>query len=69
VIHWKGGVHAELRLPRRRRGQNSGHTSKEIVDAVRILARTCADENIAGILNRNGLMTGRATATGHVLTQ
>jgi DNA invertase Pin-like site-specific DNA recombinase len=59
VIHWKGGVHTELRLPRRRRGQNSGHTSKETVDAVRILARTCTDENIAGILNRNGLMTGR----------
>jgi hypothetical protein len=27
VIHWKGGVHTELRLPRRRRGQNRTHTS------------------------------------------
>jgi DNA invertase Pin-like site-specific DNA recombinase len=35
VLHWKGGVHTELRLPRRRRGQNSNQTSKEIVDAVR----------------------------------
>jgi DNA invertase Pin-like site-specific DNA recombinase len=59
VIHWKGGVHTELRLPRRRRGHSSGHTSKEIVDAVRILARTCSDDMIAGILNRNRLVTGR----------
>ena len=29
VIHWKGGVHTELRLPRRRRGQNATHTSRE----------------------------------------
>jgi hypothetical protein len=27
VIHWKGGIHTELRLPRRRRGQNSTQTS------------------------------------------
>lgn len=59
VLHWKGGVHTELRLPRRRRGQNSKQTSKEIVDAVRMLARICSDEVIAGALNRNGLRTGR----------
>src|SRR5262249_31174169 len=29
IIHWKGGVHSELRLPRRRRGQSSAHTSKQ----------------------------------------
>ena len=58
VIHWKGGVHTELRSARRRRGQCSGHTSKEIVDAVRILAHTCTDDIIAGILNRNRLVTG-----------
>jgi hypothetical protein len=34
VIHWKGGVHTELRLPRRRRGQNSAQTSKAIIDTV-----------------------------------
>ena len=59
VLHWKGGVHTELRLPRRRRGQNSNQTSKEIVDAVRTLSRICSDEWIAGALNRNGLLTGR----------
>lgn len=59
VIHWKGGVHTELRLPRRRRGQNTTHTSKEAVEAVRVLSRICADQSIAGFLNRSGLLTGR----------
>ncbi|MGH8846722.1 MAG: recombinase family protein [Polaromonas sp.] len=59
AIHWKGGVHTELRLPRRRRGQNSTHTSKEAIEAVRVLSRICTDQSIAGFLNRNGLLTGR----------
>jgi len=59
ALHWKGGVHTELRLPRRRRGQNSSHTSQETVEAVRVLARICSDDLIAGALNRNGLQTGR----------
>jgi DNA invertase Pin-like site-specific DNA recombinase len=59
LIHWKGGAHTELRLPRRRRGQNARQASPELIDAVRILARTCTDDVIAGVLNRNGLRTGR----------
>ena len=58
VIHWKGGVHTELRLPRRRRGQNSTQTSKDIIEAVRMLARICPDDLLASVLNRNGLLTG-----------
>jgi len=59
VIHWKGGVHTELRLPRRRRGQNSTQTSKDIIGAVRSLARICPDDLLANVLNRNRLLTGR----------
>jgi DNA invertase Pin-like site-specific DNA recombinase len=59
VIHWKGGVHTELRLPRRRRGQNATHTPKEAVDAVRVLARICSDRSIASFFTRNGMRTGR----------
>jgi hypothetical protein len=59
VMHWKGGVHTELRLPRRRRGQNSTHTSTAVLEAVRILVHICSDRLIAGVLNRNGLLTGR----------
>jgi DNA invertase Pin-like site-specific DNA recombinase len=59
IVHWKGGVHTELRLPRRRRGQNATHTSKDAIDAVRVLARICPDDLLANVLNRNGLLTGR----------
>jgi DNA invertase Pin-like site-specific DNA recombinase len=59
VIHWKGGLHTEVRVPRRRRGQNSTHTPPHTIDAVRALARICPDSLIASVLNRNGLRTGR----------
>jgi hypothetical protein len=59
VIHWIGGVHTEVRVPRRRRGQNSTHTAPETIDAVRALSRICSDAMIANVLNRNGRRTGR----------
>lgn len=52
VIHWKGGLHTEVRVPRRR-GFNNGHTDKTLVEAVSLLANTCNDDLIAGVLNRN----------------
>ena len=58
VIHWMGGIHTELRLPRRRGGQRN-HTSPDIVAAVRQLVLIADDALIAGILNRNKLVTGR----------
>jgi len=59
VVHWKGGVHTEVRMPRRRRGHSRAHTPKEIVEAVRVLTRICSDDTIAGALSRNGLLTGK----------
>jgi hypothetical protein len=59
VIHWKGGLHTEVRVPRRRRGFNNGHTDKTVVEAVSLLANICNDDLIAGVLNRNGHKTGR----------
>jgi Recombinase/Recombinase zinc beta ribbon domain len=59
VIHWKGGLHTEVRIPRRRRGYNNSHTDKALVEAVSLLANICNDDLIAGILNRNGHKTGR----------
>jgi hypothetical protein len=58
VMHWQGGTHTALRLPRRRRGQHSTQTSKDIVAAVRVFVRGCSEDVIAGVLNRNGLRTG-----------
>jgi DNA invertase Pin-like site-specific DNA recombinase len=57
VIHWMGGVHTELRLPRRRKGQRNS-TSLDIITAVRYLVLIANDDLIAGALNRNGLVTG-----------
>ncbi|MER9600353.1 hypothetical protein [Mesorhizobium sp. M0244] len=54
LIHWIGGV---LRLPRRRRGQRNS-TSADILAAVRQLVLIANGDLIAGILNRNGLVTG-----------
>lgn len=59
TIHWKGGAHTHLRLPRRRRGQCSTQTPRELIEAVSILARISSDDIIAGVLNRNGHLTGR----------
>jgi hypothetical protein len=59
TLHWKGGVHTELRLPRRRRGQCSTQTSRELIDAITVLARIASDDRIASVLNRNGHLTGR----------
>jgi hypothetical protein len=46
VIHWKGGVHTELRLPRRRRGQNSAHTSTEVRIRFEIRAREVIEDHL-----------------------
>ena len=56
-LHWVGGVHTELRLPRRRRGQRNA-TSPDIIEAIRLLVRIACDDVIAGVLNRNKLLTG-----------
>lgn len=58
VIHWKGGVHTELAIRRRRRGEQRTATPRETVEAVRALTLVCPDAMIAGYLNRAGLRTG-----------
>jgi hypothetical protein len=57
LTHWIGGVHTELRLPRRRRGQRNS-ISADMLAAVSQLVLIANDDLIAGILNRNGLVTG-----------
>ncbi|WFU14560.1 hypothetical protein [Bradyrhizobium sp. CB3481] len=57
IVHWVGGVHSEIRLPKRRRGQRNS-TSADIIHAVRQLVLIASDDLIAGLLNRNGLKTG-----------
>jgi hypothetical protein len=59
TVHWQGGVHTELKVARRRTGQNRRQAAPSIVAAVELLVRICTDEQIAGILNRHGLRTGQ----------
>jgi hypothetical protein len=59
VIHWKGCLHTEVRVPRRRRGQHSAQTAPETIEALRALARICPDAYIASVVNRNDMRTGR----------
>jgi hypothetical protein len=58
VIHWVGGRHAELRVPKSKSGQHSRCTKAESVDIVRQMATTYTDEEIALTLNRLRLKTG-----------
>lgn len=57
-LHWKGGVHTRLVVPRAGKGQHRRTTDRSIIDLVRELARVCADFEIARILNRLGYRTG-----------
>jgi hypothetical protein len=45
IVHWMGGIHSEIRLPRRRRGQRSS-TSADIIAAVRQLVLIANDKSL-----------------------
>ena len=58
TIHWAGGVHTSLRVPKNRSGQHGRKTDWRVVDLIRELAPTCDDASVAAILNRLGYKTG-----------
>jgi excisionase family DNA binding protein len=58
VMHWAGGRHSELRVPKLKTGHHGRCTKAEAVDIVRQLASSYADEQIALTLNRMRLRTG-----------
>jgi len=57
-IHWVGGVHTALRIPKNHTGGHRRAAEREVVDLVRELVQTCSDAAIASILNRLGYRTG-----------
>ena len=59
VVHWKGGIHTEVAVRRRRRGNNRGQTPADVTEAVRLLARVSSDDHIARALNASGIPTAR----------
>lgn len=58
VIHWKGGVHTEFHMsrPKSMAGQP---TSEEALDIIRKMAVRYGDDQIASVLTRLGLRTGK----------
>lgn len=65
VLHWQGGDHTDLAVPRRHFDQSRRLTDIDVPDIIRTLARTHPDENIAAVLN----YTGKKTAKGHTWTE
>ncbi|MGH9885500.1 MAG: recombinase family protein, partial [bacterium] len=62
TVHWAGGRHSELRVPKNKTGQHHRCTDLEAVDVVRHMAGKWSDEQIATTLNRLGLRTGAGNA-------
>jgi DNA invertase Pin-like site-specific DNA recombinase len=58
VMHWKGGVHTELQVPRNTTGKKVGDTEKTALELIGELSKVCNDPSIAAILNRLGYRTG-----------
>lgn len=58
VIHWVGGRHTELRVPKNKTGRHGRTTGEDATEVVRRMAGRWPDEQIAATLNRLRLRTG-----------
>lgn len=58
IIHWKGGCHTELCLPKPRSAIYA-KTSMEALDIIRKMASNYGDDQIAAVLNKSGHRTGK----------
>ncbi len=59
VIHWQGGDHTRLTVPKNSTGKHRWEVDAETGDLIRALARHQPDRGIAAILNRAGKRTGK----------
>lgn len=57
-LHWSGGTHTQLTIPKNRTGHHRHKTDHKVIDLVRDLAKVCDDSAITAILNRLGFRTG-----------
>jgi DNA invertase Pin-like site-specific DNA recombinase len=58
-IHWAGGVHTELVVPRNKPGRHSRQADRKVLELVGELIKVCDDRMIAITLNRLGYRTGQ----------
>jgi hypothetical protein len=59
TIHWRGGQHSELRVPKPQSGEHGRRTTDEAVAVISTMATRWSDEDIAATLNRMRLPTGQ----------
>ena len=59
TIHWQGGQHSQLRVPKPRSGEHGCRTPEEALAVIRSMAGRWSDEHIAASLNRMGMRTGQ----------
>jgi hypothetical protein len=57
-LHWKGGVHTELRVARNGTGHHRRVADDKAVELITELSKICDDKTIAVVLNRLGYRTG-----------
>lgn len=62
ILHWKGGQHSTVQIPRNRPGHHRHVTERETVELVRDLAEAMEDKDIARHLNRLGRTTGQGNS-------
>jgi excisionase family DNA binding protein len=58
ALHWRGGVHTELRVKRARTGQHRRVADADVIALVGELSKVCTDQATAATLNRLGYRTG-----------
>ena len=58
IIHWAGGRHSEMRIPRPKPGEHRHRTGPDAEGVVRRMAGAWPDHEIAACLNRLRLRTG-----------
>lgn len=58
VLHWQGGVHTQLCVPRTKPGHHRRVADGEVLLLVRELSKVCSDQTTAATLNRLGYRTG-----------
>jgi DNA invertase Pin-like site-specific DNA recombinase len=58
VIHWKGGCHTQVDLEKPRHA-HAERTPTDALDIIRAMAPRYADGQIAAVLNKSGLRTGK----------
>src|SRR5207253_11002383 len=61
-IHWAGGVHTELIVPRNKTGMHARRADGKVIELVGELVKVCDDKTIAGVLNRLGYRSGQGNS-------